>query len=144
RGDPPDGSSCTVRYSGVINFLNKFGQTHTGLTTLNAYDYLRGMYHTAQRYMRCVGNTTSCCSLTVSGQQRYQNAYGMPVIEDWYKTGANSAVTRWNTAGITVGTDADPILYRCQTNVFLGIGDTATNNEDASHSGNGDIESSFV
>ncbi|KAF1703644.1 pilus assembly protein [Pseudoxanthomonas suwonensis] len=142
-GDPPDGSRCTVRYSGVINYLNRFGQIHTGMATLKAYDNLSEMYYTALRYMRGVGNLSAYSNLTGSAQDRYRNADGMPVIEDWYGTGANSAVTRW-TADTTVGSNADPILYRCQANVFLGIGDTATNNEDANHSGNGDISNNFV
>ena len=142
--DPPDGSGCAVRYSGVINYLNRFGQIHTGMTTLKAYDNLSEMYYTALRYLRGVGNIGDYSSLSGSAKDRYQNADGLPVIQNWYRTGDNAAVTPWTQGNRTVGTDADPMLYRCQTNVFLGIGDTATNNEDASHSGDGDIAQGFT
>ena len=145
----PDGSGCTIQYSGVINYLNRFGQIDTGRATLKAYDNLSEMYHTALRYLRGVGNVASYSSLAGvnSNLTRYQYADGLPVIDDWYGNGANEAVTRWNADPDnprTVGTDRDPMLYRCQANVFLGIGDTATQNESKSHSGNGDIASSFV
>src|SRR5690606_6141689 len=143
NGAAPDGSGCRVRYSGVINYLNRFGQIHTGMATLKAYDNLSEMYYTALRYMRGVGNIAGYSALYSSATTNYQYADGLPVIEDWYGTGANAAVIRWTESG-TVGSNADPILYRCQANVFLGIGDTATNNEDANHSGNGDIENNFV
>ena len=143
NGAAPDGSGCRVRYSGVINYLNRFGQIHTGMATLKAYDNLSEMYYTALRYMRGVGNIAGYSALNSGATTNYQYADGLPVIEDWYGTGANAAVTRWTESG-TVGSNADPILYRCQANVFLGIGDTATNNEDANHSGNGDIENNFV
>ncbi|WP_024869837.1 pilus assembly protein [Pseudoxanthomonas suwonensis] len=142
--DPPDGSGCVVRYSGVINYLNRFGQIHTGMTTLKAYDNLSEMYYTALRYLRGVGNIADYSSLSGTAKERYQNADGLPVIQNWYHTGDNASVTLWTTGNRTVGTDADPMLYRCQANVFLGIGDTATNNEDGNHSGNGDIESNFT
>src|SRR5690606_35071809 len=61
--------------------------------------------------------------------------------------GANAEVSRWNANPEdprTVGTDRDPILYQCQANVFLGIGDTATQSESKSHSGDGDIANNFV
>src|SRR5690606_31594245 len=33
-GSAPDGSGCQVRYSGVINYINRFGQINTGMATL--------------------------------------------------------------------------------------------------------------
>lgn len=144
-GNAPDASGCQVHYSGVINYLNRFGQINTGMATLKAYDNLSEMYHTALRYLRGVGNLSAYSSLSGTALTRYQYADGLPVIDDWYQTGANSAVTRWDAgAGRTVGTDADPMLYQCQANVFLGIGDTATQQEQKGHSGDGDIDTSFV
>src|SRR5690606_14123539 len=145
NGSAPDGSGCQVRYSGVINYINRFGQINTGMATLKAYDNLSEMYYTALRYMRGVGDVSAYSSLSGSAVKRYQDADGMPVINDWYKTGASNPVTRWNASGATrtVGTDGDPVLYQCQANVFLGIGDTATQQEQKSHSGDGDIATGF-
>lgn len=143
-GTAPDGSSCVIGYSGVINYLNRFGQINTGRETLKAYDNLSEMYYTALRYLRGVGNTSSYSALNGSSIQDYRNADGLPVVENWYHTGANNAVSRWDDNDLEVGSDADPVLYQCQTNVFLGIGDTATQAENKSHSGNGDISSNFV
>lgn len=137
----PDGSQCDIKYSGVINYLNRFGQINTGQPTLKSFDNLSEMYYTALRYLRGLANISSFSNLTklsssdLSGTgalAKYQNADGLPVIEDWYKTGANAAVTAWNASNPprSVGTDADPYLYQCQTNVVLGIGDTSTNNEE--------------
>ncbi len=137
----PDGSQCTIRYSGVINYLNRFGQILTGQPTLKSYDNLSEMYYMALRYLRGLANISTYSNLTKgnSGSDlnssgalaKYQNADGLPVVEDWYKTGANTAVRRWDAApAISVGTDGDPMLYQCQTSVILGIGDTSTNNED--------------
>ncbi|MGY1410327.1 pilus assembly protein [Luteimonas sp. A611] len=145
----PDGSGCTIQYSGVINYLNRFGQINTGMATLKAYDNLSEMYHTALRYLRGVGNVSAYSNLAGVSPNltRYQYADGLPVIDNWYGTGANAAVTRWNADPDdlrTVGTDRDPMLYQCQANVFLGIGDTATQNESKDHSGSGDIATGFV
>lgn len=136
----PDGSQCVIQYSGVINYLNRFGQILTGQPTLKSFDNLSEMYYVAMRYLRGLANITTYSSLTkLSGSDlsasgtlaKYQNADGLPVIDDWFKTGANTAVRRWDTSpAISVGTDGDPMLYQCQTSVILGIGDTSTNNED--------------
>ncbi|MDO9451478.1 MAG: PilC/PilY family type IV pilus protein [Stagnimonas sp.] len=127
----PDGSQCRIQYSGVINYLNRSGQINTGLPTLKGYDNLSELYYTALRYLRGLANLSTFSSLAGTNLADYQNSDGLPVIEDWYKTGANTAVRRWNTSPtITAGTDGDPALYQCQTNVMLGIGDTSTNNED--------------
>ena len=131
-GGAPDDSQCQIKYSGVINYLNRAGQIGTGLATLKGYDNLSEMYYTALRYLRGLANISTFSSLGGSALADYQNADGMPVIEDWYRQGANAAVSTWNsvTPARTNGTDADPALYQCQTSVILGIGDTGTNNED--------------
>ncbi|ROH89461.1 pilus assembly protein [Stagnimonas aquatica] len=137
----PDSSQCVVKYSGVINYLNRFGQILTGQSTLKSFDNLTEMYYTALRYLRGLANISSFSDLTklassdLSGSgalAKYQNADGLPVINDWYKTGANASVTAWtaSTPARSTGTDGDPMLYQCQTSVVLGIGDTHTNNED--------------
>jgi|GEM_PF-563332 len=126
----PDDSNCVVKYSGVINYVNRFGQINTGFGKLKEYDNLSEMYYTAQLYLRGKANVASFSALSGGALTNYQYADGFPVIQDWYKTGANSAVSAWDTNDLDVGTDGDPILYQCQTNVMLGIGDTHTNNED--------------
>src|SRR5690606_30360347 len=92
----PDGSGCRIRYSGVINYLNRFGQINTGMTTLKAHDNLAEMYYTALRYLRGDPNIAAYSNLSGNGLANYQNADGLPVISDWFGTGANAAVTRWN------------------------------------------------
>lgn len=133
----PDGSGCRIRYSGVINYLNRFGQINTGMTTLKAHDNLAEMYYTALRYLRGDPNIAAYSNLSGDGLANYQNADGLPVISDWFGTGANAGVTRWNADPENpraVGTDRDPILYQCQPTVMLGIGDTSTQQERDAHS----------
>lgn len=139
----PDGSGCQVQYSGVINYLNRFGQILTGQPTLKSYDNLSELYYTALRYLRGLANIQSFSNLTkassgsdLSGTgsvAKYQNADGLPVIDDWYKTGANAAVTNWASNSLSTGSAGDPMLYQCQTTVVLGIGDTSTQSEDDSN-----------
>lgn len=126
----PDNSNCAVRYSGVINYVNRFGQINTGFGRLKEYDNLSEMYYTALLYLRGQANVAGFSALSGGALTKYQYADGFPVIEDWYQTGANGAVQAWNTNDLSVGADGDPILYQCQTNVVLGIGDTHTNNEE--------------
>ncbi|MCI2263054.1 pilus assembly protein [Xanthomonas indica] len=89
--------------SGVINYLNKFGQLKTG-KNVKSYDDVSELYYAAIRYFKHQGNIAAYSALSGSAQTRYQQADGFPVI------------TNWN----------DPISYRCQVNVILGIGDTNT------------------
>jgi len=137
--EAPDGSQCVIRYSGVINYLNRFGQILTGQQTLKSYDNLSEMYYTALRYLRGLANVSSFSSLAKLSNSdlagsgaiaKYRNADGLPVIENWYNTGANSPVTAWSNTDTSAPSNYDPMLYKCQTNVVLGIGDTHTNNED--------------
>lgn len=94
---------CDIRNSGVINYINKFGQMQTG-KNIKSFDNVSEMYYTAMRYFKNLGNVPAYSALTGSREQRYQQADGFPVITGWQ----------------------DPIRYQCQTNVILGIGDTNT------------------
>lgn len=95
---------CVVRNSGVINYLNKFGQMQTG-KSIKSQDNVSELYYTAIRYFKNIGNVPEYSTLGGGDQtDRYRRADGFPII------------TAWN----------DPIRYRCQTNVVLGIGDTNT------------------
>lgn len=92
-------TSAGITNSGVINYLNKFGQMETGRNA-KSYDNVSELYYTALRYFKNIGNVPSYAQ--VNGD--YQLADGFPVITDW----------------------DDPIRYSCQANVFLGVGDTNT------------------
>lgn len=94
---------CTIRNSGVINYLNKFGQMGTG-KVIKSQDNVSELYYTAVRYFKSIGNVPQYTALPGNVTTNYQRADAFPVI------------TNWN----------DPIRYQCQTNVILGIGDTNT------------------
>jgi type IV pilus assembly protein PilY1 len=91
-----------VADSGVINYLNKFGQ----MTTQNpkSFDPVSELYYAATRYIKNQGNIPEYSNFTGNV---YNQADGFPVITDW----------------------EDPIRYRCQTNVILGIGDVYTHRD---------------
>lgn len=93
----------TIADSGVINYINKFGQ----LTSENhkSIDPVSELYYTAIRYFRKIGNAPEYSSYAgLSNSDKIKFSDKLPVIqgEDWQ----------------------DPILYSCQKNVILGIGDT--------------------
>jgi type IV pilus assembly protein PilY1 len=108
--DPTDASATNTAWSltgsnrvtnsGVINYLNKFGQTTT--TSHKTYDPVGELYYAAVRYFKNLGN-----------------------VPAWTATGAASETTRRNWAdGFPVITSwDDPIQYSCQRNFVLGIGD---------------------
>jgi type IV pilus assembly protein PilY1 len=94
--DTASASGSGVSQSGVMNYLNKFGEFgHTYKT----YDNVGELYYAAVRYFENLGN-----------------------VPEW-TNGANAtaldgfpAVTTWS----------DPMLYSCQKNFILGIGDDHT------------------
>lgn len=90
-------SSGAVTNSGVINYLNKFGTVYNDYKT---YDPVSELYNAALRYYKNVGNASTYTAAMTSASR----ADGFPVI------------TKWD----------DPILYTCQKNFVLGIGDTNT------------------
>ncbi len=93
----------TVSNSGVMNYLNKFGQITPG--SYKTYDPVGELYYAALRYFKKLGNVSEYTSM--SGQSTATKATwidGFPVI------------TNWN----------DPIQYSCQKNFILGIGDVNT------------------
>lgn len=95
----------TIADSGVINYINKFGQ----MTTQNhkSYDPVSELYYTAIRYLKKQGNVSEYTSLSGTSAQRYNLADGFPVITDW----------------------DDPVQYWCQNNAILGIGDVYTHRD---------------
>ncbi len=103
---------CVIRNSGVINYLNKFGQMNTG-KSVKSQDNVSELYYAAVRYFKHLGDVPAYSQLTGDATNRYRRADGFPVITNW-----NEVV-----GGVRV---RDPIRYQCQTNVILGIGDTNT------------------
>ncbi|WP_439859701.1 pilus assembly protein [Pseudomonas sp. MBLB4136] len=106
RNPNPSDASAThssIADSGVINYLNKFGQ----MTSLNhkSKDPVSELYYTALRYFKNQGNVPAYS--TISSGNTYDLADGFPVITNWQ----------------------DPIQYACQKNVILGIGDVNTHRD---------------
>jgi type IV pilus assembly protein PilY1 len=93
----------TVSNSGVMNYLNKFGQITTG--SYKTYDPVGELYYAALRYFKKLGNVPEYTAVgSASTATKTTWIDGFPVI------------TNWN----------DPIQYSCQKNFILGIGDVNT------------------
>lgn len=98
--NPTDASAAAVTRSGVINFINKFSED--GPANHKSFDPVSEMYYAATRYIRNIGNVSAYTSSLV------------PAMKDNFPV-----ITEWN----------DPIQYRCQANVILGIGDAYTHRD---------------
>jgi len=97
------GPSIPVSNSGVMNYLNKFGQITPGDYKSN--DPVSELYYATLRYFRNLGNVPAWSDLTgVDAAGRTPRIDGFPVITQW----------------------DDPIQYSCQRNFVLGIGDIYT------------------
>ncbi len=94
-------TNASIANSGVMNYLNKFGQITPG--NYKTYDPVGELYYAALRYFRKLGNVSSWTSGATA-----KDLDGFPAVTDWYKD------------------NHDPILYRCQRNFILGIGDVNT------------------
>jgi type IV pilus assembly protein PilY1 len=93
----------SISNSGVMNYLNKFGQITPG--GYKTYDPVGELYYAAIRYFKNQGNVPEWTDM--SGRDnatRARQADGFPVITSW----------------------DDPIQYSCQRNFILGIGDVNT------------------
>ncbi|WP_232422557.1 pilus assembly protein [Stutzerimonas stutzeri] len=91
----------SIGNSGVINYINKFGE----LTNRHkSNDPVSELYYAALRYFRFGkdGNVAAYSNITDESQRDK-----FPVITDW----------------------TDPIQYSCQKNVILGIGDVNTHED---------------
>ncbi|MBM0107144.1 hypothetical protein JM946_20610 [Steroidobacter sp. S1-65] len=103
--DPADAAATAanvgqaINDSGVINYINKFGQMTTG--NHKSHDPVSELYYTAIRYLKRQGNVAAYTALSGTTTERYNYADGFPVITDW----------------------DDPMQYSCQSNALLGIGD---------------------
>lgn len=93
----------SVVNSGVMNYLNKFGQITPG--SYKTYDPVGELYYAATRYFKNLSNVPEWTNMTsASAAQKTTLIDGFPVITNW----------------------DDPILYSCQKNFILGIGDVNT------------------
>ncbi len=106
--DTTDASDTTAAWnpttaivnSGVVNYLNKFGQIVPG--TYKTHDPVGELYYAALRYLRGLGNVPAWTNYGTANQAtRTTWADGFPVITNW----------------------GDPVQYSCQRNFVLGIGD---------------------
>jgi type IV pilus assembly protein PilY1 len=105
--NPTDASNtgAGVVDSGVINYLNKFGQMTS--SDHKSLDPVSELYYSTIRYFKNQGKIAEYSTITGDNATKYRLADGFPVI------------TSWN----------DPIQYSCQKNVILGIGDTNTHRD---------------
>jgi len=90
-----------VANSGVMNYLNKFGQEQK---SYKRRDPVSELYYGALRYLKNQGNVSAWTDIG-SDTNKARLIDGFPVITTW----------------------DDPIQYSCQRNFVLGIGDTNTN-----------------
>lgn len=98
--DTADASASSVGFSGVINYLNRFGQMTEAQH--KSLDPVSELYYAALRYLKNLGNVPE---YTNNASDTHKD--GFPVITQW----------------------DDPISYQCQANVVLGIGDVYTHRD---------------
>jgi len=88
-----------VTNSGVINYLNKFGQITPG--NYKTFDPVGELYYAAIRYFKNLGNVPEWSAKSADNNTNRTWVDGFPVITTW----------------------DDPIQHSCQKNFVLGIGD---------------------
>ena len=101
-------ATACASYSGVVNYLNDFGEISHKYKT---YDPVNELYYAGIRYFKADGtgggnvpewsNLAANANGTISSDSLYTMVDSFPVIQTW----------------------DDPILYACQKNFVLGIGD---------------------
>jgi type IV pilus assembly protein PilY1 len=95
-------TGVSVADSGVMNYLNKFGQFAKSYKT---FDPVGELFYSVLRYYRKLGNVPAYTTMgTADAAAKTKLVDGFPVITDW----------------------DDPIQYSCQKNFVLGIGDVNT------------------
>ena len=116
-------SSTAVVQSGVMNYLNKFGNySHS----YKSKDPVAELYNAVLRYYKGLANwapytsatsqVTTTTTTTASAATYATYADGFPVITKWRVADSSSM-------------GADPILYSCQKNFILGMGDVNTHRD---------------
>ncbi|MFL6697679.1 MAG: pilus assembly protein [Vitreoscilla sp.] len=110
------GGKVSIANSGVMNYLNKFGYTAAALslgTAYKTYDPVGELYYASLRYLKGQSNVSSYTDMTGASTNTVKTwVDGFPVITDWTSQPAY-----------------DPILYSCQKNFILGIGDVNTHRD---------------
>jgi type IV pilus assembly protein PilY1 len=103
--DTASASASGVAQSGVMNYLNKFGEFGQ---TYKTFDNVSELYYAAVRYFENLGNVPE-----------WTNGASAAALDGF------PAVTSWptDTTGANPGAS---ILYSCQKNFILGIGDDHT------------------
>jgi type IV pilus assembly protein PilY1 len=98
--------SPSVTNSGVMNYLNKFGEISPSASyAFKSYDPVSELYYATVRYFKNLGNVPQYTNMSSASQATKTDWIdGFPVITDW----------------------TDPIQYSCQRNFILGIGDIYT------------------
>lgn len=104
--DTADATASNVLDSGVLNYLNKFGKASKGYKT---FDPVGELYYAGVRYFKNLGNVDSYSSLAAASSPAQRDDW----IDDF------PVITAWD----------DPILYSCQKNFILGIGDVNTHRD---------------
>ncbi|WP_140629047.1 pilus assembly protein [Methylibium rhizosphaerae] len=101
-----DGWTVAIANSGVMNYLNKFGYE---AKSYKEKDPVSEMYNAALRYFKNLGNVRAYTDLKGAGNSATAAQWldGFPAIRKW----------------------DDPILYSCQKNFILGIGDVNTHRD---------------
>jgi type IV pilus assembly protein PilY1 len=110
------GGGSTINHSGVINYINMFGQL-TGTNSKN-FDPVSELYYTATRYLRHLPPVPTYSDLT----RRYDTAAGTAVgagIGRFNLTDGFPVIDAWN----------DPYEYWCQSSAIIGIGDVYTHKD---------------
>jgi type IV pilus assembly protein PilY1 len=100
------GWAVSVPNSGVMNYLNKFGYTSK---SYKSKDPVGELYYAALRYFKNLGNVSAYTNLSTAGSSDTASRWldGFPMITAW----------------------DDPIVYTCQSNFILGIGDVNTHRD---------------
>jgi type IV pilus assembly protein PilY1 len=95
------GRTVAINNSGVMNYLNKFGYS---AQSYKGNDPSAELFYAVTRYFRKLGNIPEYTTLASAGNDATAAQWldGFP------------AITTWD----------DPIVYSCQKNFILGIGDT--------------------
>jgi type IV pilus assembly protein PilY1 len=111
-------------WSGSVNYMNRFGQSalrpDDDRFRYRRLDPVSELYYAITRYYRNVGNVASYASLP-------SNAYSKRLILDEFPIVSTWNTTAWQNGA--PGNAADPIIYACQKNFILGIGDVYANND---------------
>lgn len=93
----------TITNSGAINYVNKFGQIGH---SYKVFDNVGELYYATLRYYKKLAD-----------------------VPEWTSTtgASNATIIGWADSFPVIKSPSDPILYACQKNFILGIGDVNSN-----------------